>query len=265
MSVPTLILPPRFTDESIAMWRAAVRLGWKTHRLQSWRAPQDLKSERLILYGEPLFAAAVAQELGIALIEPTLDWVSRVPETYLKRWVRFSTLESARSLTHPTFVKPADDKCFESRVYSSGCQLPNEEKVSGTTPVLMAEQVTWEVEYRCFVREGQVLTMSPYIRNGDIARAPDGSWPAPPHEMSAAREFATRVLSDSAIPMPPATVLDVGLIDGRGWAVVEANAAWGSGLCACDPVQVLSVLERACVPADAISAVDAEWIRQDES
>ncbi|HNB74240.1 MAG TPA: hypothetical protein PLS70_24185 [Acidobacteriota bacterium] len=40
-------------------------------------------------------------------------------------------------------------------------------------------------------------------------------------------------------------VIDVGVISGKGWAVVEANAAFGSGIYGCDPAQVLPVLAEA--------------------
>lgn len=259
--LPILVLPPRYTDNSIAMWRAAFKAGWRTQRLMSWRAPAELRNERVVLYGEPLFAAAVADELGIALIEPTLDWIARIPETYRRRRVEFSTLGNARKLTSATFIKPADDKCFVSQVYASGSELPPESVLEGSTPVLIAEPVEWVVEYRCFVLDRHVVTLSPYLRNGDIAKADDGTWPAAPEEFAAARDFAEQFLADKSVPVPPATVLDVGLIRAAGWAVVEANAAWGSGLCACVPTEVLTVLERACVPADSVTSVDAEWIR----
>jgi hypothetical protein len=42
-------------------------------------------------------------------------------------------------------------------------------------------------------------------------------------------------------------VLDVGVIGERGWAVIETNAAWGSGIYGCDPKAVLQVIRRACV------------------
>jgi hypothetical protein len=37
-------------------------------------------------------------------------------------------------------------------------------------------------------------------------------------------------------------VVDVGLIAGRGWAVIEFNAAWGAGLNGCDPEKVLPAI-----------------------
>jgi hypothetical protein len=64
-----------------------------------------------------------------------------------------------------------------------------------------------------------------------------------------ALQFAARVLQQDT-SLPHAVVLDVGVIEGRSWAVVEANAAWGSGLYGCDASQVLRVVHRACTRAD---------------
>ena len=70
-------------------------------------------------------------------------------------------------------------------------------------------------------------------------------------------EFLATVLADSAAPLPPAVVVDVGLIEGRGWAIVEANAAWGAGICGCDPRRILPILRRTTLRRDAIPAADA--------
>jgi ATP-grasp domain, R2K clade family 2 len=47
-----------------------------------------------------------------------------------------------------------------------------------------------------------------------------------------------------------AVALDVGIIRGRGWAVVELNSAWGAGIYGCDPARVLEVLQAAAVPSE---------------
>src|SRR5687768_8738263 len=39
-SMPTLVLSPRYTDDSKALRAAAGRAGWKTERLGGWRAPR---------------------------------------------------------------------------------------------------------------------------------------------------------------------------------------------------------------------------------
>lgn len=78
---PTLTLPPRYTEDSIARWRAAINAGWGAGRPPTWQAPDGLVPEgrELVLYGEPLFAAAVADQLGIARLEPPTDWVASIP------------------------------------------------------------------------------------------------------------------------------------------------------------------------------------------
>ena len=63
------------------------------------------------------------------------------------------------------------------------------------------------------------------------------------------RAFVERILADVRVPLPRAVVMDVGVIRGRGWAVVELNAAWGSGIYGCDPTEVLKVLQCASVGA----------------
>jgi hypothetical protein len=127
--------------------------------------------------------------------------------------------------------------------------------------VLISEPVTWAVEYRCFVCEGRVMACSPYWRDGALAQAPDGSWPAPPEERAAALAFAAGLLTEPEAACPPAFVLDVGIIAGQGWAVVEANSAWGAGIYGCEPAQVLRVLRRAVVPAQAVRPEDTRWVR----
>jgi hypothetical protein len=45
-----------------------------------------------------------------------------------------------------------------------------------------------------------------------------------------------------AITLPRAVVVDVGFVAGRGWTVVEFNAAWGAGLNGCDATRVLPAI-----------------------
>jgi hypothetical protein len=41
------------------------------------------------------------------------------------------------------------------------------------------------------------------------------------------------------------SVIDVGRIPGKGWAIIETNPAWASGLYGCDPVAALKIMEKA--------------------
>lgn len=260
--MPTLVLSPRYSSDSITLRRAAVAEGWNVLRLQGWRVPDELRerNDDIALYGEALFAAAIAEALGRVLLEPAPDWLPGLPAPYLRRAVRYTTLGAAREQEAPAFVKPADGKTFPARVYASGHELPSAEIVPDATAVLVSEPVDWGIEFRLFVLDGWIITFSPYLRRGQLAQAGDGSWSATPGEVEAALEFAARVLGDPAVGLPPAVVLDVGIIAERGWAVVEANAAWASGLYGCDPARVLPVLARACVPADRLSDADRRWV-----
>jgi hypothetical protein len=257
---PTLILTPRYTADSRAMRAAAIAAGWDVFRLGGWRVPEEFAGRELAFYGEPLLAEVIAETVPYALLEPSLDWLPALPVEYANRAVRLLPLGAARTTGGPAFFKPAGDKCFPAGVYPSGAGLPLAGELPDETPVLWAEPVAWALEMRCFVLERQVATLSPYLRHGALAEAEDGSWPATDDELAAANAFAARVLGDARVGVPPAVTLDVGIIAGRGWSVVEANAAWGSGLYGCDPAAVLPVLRRATMRRADLTDEDRAWV-----
>src|SRR4051794_26921686 len=98
--MPTLVLPPRYTPDSIAVSHAAGRAGWQVERFASWRVPEGFTADEVVLYGEPLFATVVADALGLTLQEPAPDWLARLSQNYRQREVRFLDLGRARA--HPT-------------------------------------------------------------------------------------------------------------------------------------------------------------------
>jgi hypothetical protein len=260
VSQHTLILSPRYTPDSITLSGEASSTGWRVERLTSWRAPIHLKNSQPVIYGEPLFVAAVCEALSLAAFEPPFSWVADIPYHYRLREVEFTDLAKARTQNRPAFIKPADDKCFQAAVYNSGRDLPSPDALPDSTPVLISEPVSWAIEFRAFVLHRQVMTLSVYSRNGDLAQSPEGDWPASQLETATAFDFATRVISDSTICLPPSVVVDVGLIPDRGWAVVEANASWASGIYGCDPARVLQVLSAAFRPTSDLSQADSIWV-----
>ncbi len=256
LTVPTLILSPRFTNDSVLMrGGAAVRAGWRVLRLSGWRIPPDTVAGPAAIYGEVLFAEAVAGQLGLALLDVPEAWLPGLPPRFLRRELRVATLAAARAHPGPVFVKPADGrKGFAGQLYRAGAGLPSDDACPDDTPVYMAEPVTWQVEVRCFVLHGRVLTCSPYLREGSYT---DGDWSLTVEERSAAKACVEQLLA--VAPAPSAVVIDIGLIEGRGWAVVEANSAFGAGVYGCDPERVLEVLARACVPRHELGTSDATW------
>ena len=262
LSDSTLVLPPRYTADSNAMSRAAGRLNWRVERLATWRVPEELQGTSPVIYGEPLFVSVVAGPLATEVLEPSSDWLPGVPAEHLKRRIRLTTLGEARKTNTPAFIKPVADKCFAAKVYAAGAELPPASDVDDSELVLLSEPVKWQVEFRAFVMNRRVSALSPYLRDGQLAERADGTWSADAGEIEAARAFCRTLLAHDRLPVPPAFVLDVGMIEGRGWAVVEANAAWGSGLYGCDPEQVLYVVSRSCVPRGKVRREDAPWLRK---
>jgi len=241
----TLILTPRYTEDSQALWRAANRLGWRVERLINWRLPDELKLvPEPVLYVEALMTEMIAEQLGLRLLDAPNDWLPNLPEEYRKRWVYLSTMGKARSMEKTAFIKPPNDKSFPARVYK-GEELPID--YPDEMPVLIAEIVEWKKEFRCFILNRSLKTFSVYLRDGELQREHDFAHTE--EEECEVREFIETLLSDERVEILQATVIDVGAIKGRGWAVVEQNAAWGAGLYGCDPIEVLEVLRYTVVAA----------------
>jgi hypothetical protein len=158
-------------------------------------------------------------------------------------------------------VKPVDDKCFVAKVYRSREELPQPDVLSESESVLISDPVEWEVEFRAFVLNEEVVAISPYLREGELAETESGDWSSSPAETGSAIEYCLRVPKDPDVSRPPAFVMDIGIIKGFGWAVIEANAAWGSGLYGCDVEQALLVIRHSCVSGRPIDQAERTWLR----
>jgi hypothetical protein len=241
--MPTLILTPRYSEDAQSLWRAATRIGWNVERLLNWRLSEELKLVvEPVLYVEALMSASIAEQLGLRLLEGDNNWLPNVPEEYRKRWIYLSTLGEARQSQIMAFIKPPNEKSFSAKIYDPS-NLPTD--YPGETLVLVAEIVQWEKEFRCFILNRTLQTFSIYLRDGELQSKHDFIHTSA--EDLEVRDFVETILSDDRIEIPQATVIDVGVIYGRGWAIVEQNAAWGSGLYGCDPIRVLEVLRYASV------------------
>jgi len=242
--MPTLILSARQTDDAQLLWRACLVANWNVIRLHDWHVPV-IPDPEVAVYGEPLFARHVAHGLRLKLQEPPLEWLPELSPAWRGRSIQLTTLAKARNVSTQCFIKPAGEKSFDASVYLNGGDLPAPNLLPDDLPVLVQEVVVWEVEFRCFVLGRKVVTLSPYWRDGRSARADDGSWPASEAEMNEAKVFCERFLADSSVSILPAVVIDVGIIHGRGWAVIESNAAFSSGIYGCDPGKVLQAFQHA--------------------
>jgi hypothetical protein len=240
-SMTTLVLSSRHTEDNQSLWRAAIGRGWSVERARGLRVPQ-IDDLEIVLYVESLFATAIAGQIGVSLLELPEDWLVNLPHEFTNRVVDITTLGEARESVRPSFVKPPNDKLFAAKVYETGTDLPDE--FDDEMQVLVSEPVEWQDEFRCFCLDGSVLAISPYLRDGQLAK--ETKYAAADSELEAASSLAEQVLA-ATDSTPRSVVIDVGRIKGCGWSVVEANAAWGSGIYGCDPDAVLDVIRHATV------------------
>lgn len=192
----------------------------------------------MALYGEINWARVVSEQLGLRLVDPPSDWLSKLSGDLLRRSVRFAESAHAHGpFTLPAFIKPADDKCFAARVY-----WPMDEGMSNVQhgPILVSDVVRFVAEWRAWMLDGISHAVGFYRgdkrNDSDVARAKVAVYAA-----LACRETG----------MNSAVVVDVGLLDNGATAIVEANPAYASGIYDADPAGVLSVLARASDQPDA--------------
>ncbi len=106
--MPTLLLPPRLNADTRSLDHAALSAGWEVVHAPSWRLPENVRySPPVAVYGDPLFADLAASALNLALLEPPTDWLPSLPSDLRKRNVTLTTLARARTVSEPSFIKPA--------------------------------------------------------------------------------------------------------------------------------------------------------------
>lgn len=219
-------------------------------QLPSFTVPAGLRAESV--HAGPRFVDAVAAALGIGPLEAPADWLSRLPREFTRREVRVMTIAEAYGIRRPAFIKSPNDKDIPALIYADGSRLPGPDAVEPHTPVLVSDIVEFTAEYRLFLLDGAVHAGSRYGVNGALDVGP---LPA------AAVAFGRDLLAACGHGLPSAVVVDVGQVGGRGWAVVEANAAWASGLYAADPDRALDVVLRAAGPVAAVAGRDRPFVR----
>ena len=261
-SSDVLVFSPRFNTTAVAIGAAAHERGIRTESLSDWRVPEYLRGHQSAhLYAGPLFADAISDALGLALLEPPADWLSSLPVEVTGREIVTTTIAEARELRRPAFIKPPNDKSFPARVYTDGSRLPGPDAVDDDLRVLVSDVVTFRREYRLFVLDGRVHSGSLYFREGELClEALTGS-----RDDAAVSGFATDFLSAFAHTLPSAVVVDIGMmaLEGGGErpCVIEANMAWASGHYACDAGRVLDVVLRAAFNRSLLTEQDARFAR----
>jgi hypothetical protein len=253
----TLLLASMSLPSARQLAAVAQKRPWPVYALDE--TPDVTVMGRRTFYGGSDRAAEYASRYDLCLIEPPLDLLARVPPDLLSRDVRYGSLAALSGVAGPVFVKPADPvlKSFDAGVYRAVSEVRGRRPIAGDTPVLVAEPVEWTSEFRCFVRDGRVEAWSPYLSFGRPVWKPGGAGAMPPSLVA----FCERLNDRMRAALPPAFVVDVGVLEDGRWAVVEFNPAWCSGILGADVEGVLRVLERAASSMAFAGPNDQAWAR----
>jgi hypothetical protein len=251
--------PPRYAQFDHLLADAATAAGWGVVKCHGDTLPEAVDDPALYVTTE--LALEAGRRLNLALLEPPFDLLARIPERFRRRAVEFATFGDLVRLRKPTFVKPADplDKWFDAGVYSQVRDIRTKGQDRPDAPVLLSEPVEWSAEYRYFVLDGKAVAGSPYLSFGRPAWR---LWTAqhPATMPTAGLPVVEALCATMRGQLPPAFVVDVGVIEDRGWAVVEFNPAWSAGLLGAEPRAVLPVLRRVTRRRDALDESDARWV-----
>ena len=83
---------------SPSLAEAARRAGWSVH---AWGGgPPESAGERVVYYGGTDVAVRISARLRLALIEPPLDLLARLPSSLLHRGVEFEIIRTVLNRTH---------------------------------------------------------------------------------------------------------------------------------------------------------------------
>jgi hypothetical protein len=274
--MPTLIVASRSITYDRALIAAARVAGWFVLSCDTEPVPAQVDDP--VVYATTELVLPAIQSLNLALLEPPFDLLARVPDRFVQRAVELATFADLERLQGPTFVKPADplDKWFDAGVYSDVRDIRTRGRISPESPVLLSEPVSWSVEYRYFVllndkdrrirsvspiprAEGEVIAGSPYLSFGRPAWKPfESKQPTaiPAAGLAVVEGLCAAMRSD----LPPAFVVDVGMIEECGWAIVEFNPVWSAALLGADQRAVLRALRRTTRKRHELTASDTRWV-----
>lgn len=247
--MPTLFLSSHYSLDSRRLRKAAELLNWRVSRMDRPSAG-TLASCVLpyAIFAPPGPAGEIAARIEHRLLACDDDWLSSLPEIYRRRSISLARYEDAEKYKSSMFIKPVRKGLFPADVYGTGALKRLKLSVPPHIPVCAAEPVQWTSEFRCFIANRCIADIAAYRVGKKKLTHLDDRLPVDQEENDGARCFCESLLADASVRLPAGIVIDVGHIQGRGWAVVEANEAWASSIYSCSPKAVLNSLLSCCVP-----------------
>lgn len=237
-----IALSPIYTDDSNNLKKASLNSPYQLNRFNGkWNVPEAFRDDVIAVYGEDIYAEIVTEQCGLTLTKPDDNWLSGISKTYTKRKISYGPL---KDFVHEEniFIKCSDFKSFKAGVFDQVKNIRGFDSLDPEIMVFTSEVVEWELEVRCFVLHNGIKTHSSYWRNNTFDTAPLSGT-----EQRELYVFFNDFIKRYAGTLPAAIVLDFGIIKGKGWALIEANPAWCSGLYACDAEKALEVIVKSCI------------------
>lgn len=236
-----IVLSPNFSEDSMIINQATIDTEFTAMRFGSWNVPAEYQNDVVAVYGEDLFTTIAAEQCDLKLLKPADDWLASVPLKYTLRNIRYDRFRNIQNVQNK-FIKPVDFKFFPAGVYTSVEEIQGYNTIDKNIEVFVSDVVSWAIEVRCFVIDRQLQTWSTYIYNGEI-ELKDTMLKNEELEML---NFLNEFLANKTIDLPKSVVIDVGYIPEKGWALIEANPVWSSGVYACNPKKVIDTIVNSC-------------------
>lgn len=194
-------------------------------------------------------ARRVTHPALLPLADAGADFLPRFPEAFLGRVVTLCALRNLAALGPMFgFFKLANAKADRVPAGFAAADVFYREARSAGVPddslILWTETMLPIVEeHRVFFLGAEPVTSSPYLMRGKLW-SPEMTSAA----TQAARQFASDAISAHPGPLAAASVIDVALLSGGRWVVLEANPVWSSAVYGADPVAVIECLFAANAP-----------------
>lgn len=241
-----LIVPPNTEKdvEIFALLQTATCLDWEILRAPtSWRIPREYLDTEGAVYGDNYFCQIIADQMNWELVGNEPDWLTTLDkEKYTRREITMSTLPDARKLLVKKFIKPSNegDHLFPAAVYESGEKLPQNYAV-GECPVLLSGTIPYNTEWRCFVKNRVIVSVSCYRH---MQTKDEHIWN---FDCVSAIDFVKKVLADEKVSFAPSATIDVGRSKKGFMSVIESSPAYSSELYGCELVGTLDAIKASCV------------------
>ncbi|WP_292008831.1 ATP-grasp domain-containing protein [Chryseobacterium sp.] len=237
-----IALSPMYTEDSNLLKKASINSPYELSRFNAkWNVPEEFRADVIGVYGEDIYAEIVSEQCGLTLLKPQDNWLANISEKFTKRKISYGLLKDYIQKEN-IFIKCSDFKSFKAGVYKKVTDIHGFDSLDQNATVFISEVVEWQLEVRCFVFNNEIKTFSSYWRNNTFDTSSLSE-----NEQQGLLNFFKDFIQQYADTLPTAIVLDFGIIKDKGWALIEANPAWCSGLYACDPEKALEVIAKSCI------------------